>query len=164
MQAAADIAEMRRIQPIGPYHLLGWSYGGVVAYEMACQLEAAGEKVATLTLLDSELPPGDDPELTRQQVDDLLQRDGELPPGLSREQLVRLVDNHLHFGRLLHRYRPGCFGGAVLLFKATRDRSERMSVEWLRAASIETVAIDGNHLSMTRDPHAETIARRLATP
>jgi thioesterase domain-containing protein/acyl carrier protein len=51
-------------QPEGPYLLGGWSMGGVVAFEMARQLEAEGREVAMLALVDSALPPrrggGDD--------------------------------------------------------------------------------------------------------
>ena len=55
--AAADyIAEIKRIQPKGPYLLSGYSGGGVTAYEMAQQLSAAGETVATLAMLDTPLP------------------------------------------------------------------------------------------------------------
>jgi thioesterase domain-containing protein len=41
-------------------HLLGWSFGGLVAWELARQIEACGGVVASLTLLDS-LPPGASP-------------------------------------------------------------------------------------------------------
>ncbi|MFF0710799.1 amino acid adenylation domain-containing protein [Gordonia sputi] len=47
------VAEIRRIQPSGPYHLLGWSLGGVVAHEMAVQLDAAGEHVGVLAVMDA---------------------------------------------------------------------------------------------------------------
>jgi yersiniabactin nonribosomal peptide synthetase len=50
------IETMREVQPRGPYHLGGWSFGGLVAFEMASQLTAAGEEVATLVLLDSQAP------------------------------------------------------------------------------------------------------------
>ncbi|MER6167721.1 amino acid adenylation domain-containing protein [Streptomyces violaceorubidus] len=51
--AAQYLQEMRRIQPDGPYHLLGWSLGGVIAQEIAVQLQEAGERTASLVLLDS---------------------------------------------------------------------------------------------------------------
>ena len=54
--AARYVRELCRVQPLGPYRLGGWSYGGVVAFEMARQLEAAGCGVALLALIDSELP------------------------------------------------------------------------------------------------------------
>jgi acyl transferase domain-containing protein/acyl carrier protein len=55
--AAADyLAEVRAVQPHGPYLLGGFSGGGITAYEMARQLLAAGETVALLALLDSPLP------------------------------------------------------------------------------------------------------------
>ncbi|MFB6583674.1 amino acid adenylation domain-containing protein [Streptomyces sp. NPDC056402] len=52
-QMASDyIEEIRTVQPHGPYHLLGWSFGALAAHEMATQLEAAGEEVALLVNLD----------------------------------------------------------------------------------------------------------------
>nr|WP_257792485.1 thioesterase domain-containing protein [Rhodococcus oxybenzonivorans] len=51
--AARYVREIRSIQPHGPYHLLGWSLGGVIAQEMAVQLQAAGEIVRLLGMLDS---------------------------------------------------------------------------------------------------------------
>ncbi len=56
-QAAADyIAELRHVQPHGPYLLGGFSGGGLTAWEMAQQLEAMGEVVSVLVLLDTPLP------------------------------------------------------------------------------------------------------------
>lgn len=43
---------VREIQPEGPYYLTGWSFGGLVAYEMARQLLAEGQDVAMLVLMD----------------------------------------------------------------------------------------------------------------
>ncbi len=62
--AAHYIQEMKRVQPLGPYYLGGYCFAGVVAYEMARQLEEAGEKVALLVLLDSS-PPDLTGECTR---------------------------------------------------------------------------------------------------
>ncbi|MEG4345416.1 amino acid adenylation domain-containing protein [Microcoleus sp. A003_D6] len=54
--AAYYIKEMRTFQPHGPYFLLGVSFGGTVAFEMARQLDDLGEKVALLGLLDTYGP------------------------------------------------------------------------------------------------------------
>jgi nonribosomal peptide synthetase DhbF len=54
--AAHYVQEMRALQPHGPYHLVGHSAGGVIAFEMAQQLQAAGEDIALLALLDSSSP------------------------------------------------------------------------------------------------------------
>ncbi len=55
--AARDyIAEMRQVQPHGPYALGGFSGGGITAYEIARQLEQAGERVEMVVLLDTPLP------------------------------------------------------------------------------------------------------------
>jgi amino acid adenylation domain-containing protein len=55
-QMAADyIQDIRSVQPEGPYCIGGFSAGGVVAFEMARQLRAAGQEVAILALLDSRV-------------------------------------------------------------------------------------------------------------
>ncbi|MEI4262295.1 type I polyketide synthase [Roseovarius sp. D0-M9] len=58
MEAAATdyIAEMRRVQPEGPYYLSGFSGGGITAYEIAQQLRQQGQEVGLLALLDTPLP------------------------------------------------------------------------------------------------------------
>jgi acyl transferase domain-containing protein/thioesterase domain-containing protein/acyl carrier protein len=56
-EAARDyIAEMRLVQPHGPYMVGGFSGGGITAYEIAQQLTAGGEEVAALVMLDTPLP------------------------------------------------------------------------------------------------------------
>jgi thioesterase domain-containing protein len=61
------LAEIRRAQPQGPWHLAGWSFGGLVAFETARRLRAAGEDVALLALIDptdpADLEPAPDGEL-----------------------------------------------------------------------------------------------------
>ena len=57
VEAARDyIAEMRQVQPKGPYMIGGFSGGGITAYEIAQQLKAEGEDIATLIMLDTPLP------------------------------------------------------------------------------------------------------------
>jgi thioesterase domain-containing protein/acyl carrier protein len=50
------IQELRTVQTQGPYFLVGYSFGGLVAYEMARELVEAGQTVAMLALLDSSAP------------------------------------------------------------------------------------------------------------
>ena len=51
--ARVYIEQMRMVQPSGPYALVGYSFGGLVAFEIAQQLIAAGEKIELLCLLDT---------------------------------------------------------------------------------------------------------------
>jgi len=59
--AAEYAAAVEGAAPEGPTLLGGWSFGGVVAFEMACQLQTRGREVAMLTLLDSMVPAPDAP-------------------------------------------------------------------------------------------------------
>jgi amino acid adenylation domain-containing protein len=52
--AANYVKQVRAIQPSGPYHLAGHSSGGVIVFEMACQLTEQGETVGLLALLDCD--------------------------------------------------------------------------------------------------------------
>ncbi|MGK8524868.1 amino acid adenylation domain-containing protein [Nocardia asteroides] len=47
------VAEIRRVQPSGPYHLLGWSLGGAIAHAVAVRLQRAGQRVGMLAMMDS---------------------------------------------------------------------------------------------------------------
>jgi amino acid adenylation domain-containing protein/non-ribosomal peptide synthase protein (TIGR01720 family) len=58
--AARYVQQIREVQPQGPYHVAGWSLGGLIAFEMARQLEAAGERPAYLGVLDGHLPSAED--------------------------------------------------------------------------------------------------------
>lgn len=54
--AARYVEVVREHQPHGPYHLLGLCFGGIVAYEVASRLLAAGERVETVVVIDAVLP------------------------------------------------------------------------------------------------------------
>jgi thioesterase domain-containing protein len=54
--AAENVAAIRRLQPDGPYVIAGWSFGGIVAFEVARQLRNRGDEVAFLAVMDSSEP------------------------------------------------------------------------------------------------------------
>jgi thioesterase domain-containing protein len=63
--AAHYLEEIRMVQPKGPYFLGGYSFGGIVAFEMAQQLRKAGEDVPLLALLDPPILTGSQPSSSR---------------------------------------------------------------------------------------------------
>lgn len=56
--AAAYLSEIEAIRPDGYVHLIGHSFGGWVAFEIASRIRASGRSVASLTIIDSEVPGG----------------------------------------------------------------------------------------------------------
>ncbi|MCF3122732.1 amino acid adenylation domain-containing protein, partial [Streptomyces arenae] len=150
-EIAADFVEqIRKVRPTGPYHLLGWSFGGLVAHAVATRLQQDGDEVATLALLDAypveagTAPPraaGDGGELLRA----LLEVTHAAPatadgPAVGREEAaaaLRALGNPLmdlladrldtvlaafedHVD-LRHAFVPGTFRGDALLFAALPD-------------------------------------------
>jgi amino acid adenylation domain-containing protein len=69
-RAADFVRAIRTVQPHGPYHLLGFSLGSWIAFEMTRQLEAAGEDVALLVVFDTHCAP----RQLRSRTDDLMIR------------------------------------------------------------------------------------------
>jgi amino acid adenylation domain-containing protein len=112
--AAGHVRAVRAVQPEGPYHLLGWSFGGTVAYEMAAELERQGQKVAFLGMLDTPGPGAvdeawgamDDAELVAGLAGDVavqMSRPFALAPealrGLPLEEQLRRAADALHAQR-----------------------------------------------------------------
>ncbi|MFL6129470.1 MAG: amino acid adenylation domain-containing protein [Mycobacteriales bacterium] len=112
------VAQVRGLSP-GPCQLLGWSFGGVVAHELAARLRAAGHQVGSLALLDSYPPAG--------RVGTGL---GELPAPGPGSALAALGERHLaavrrvaaNNRRLEAGHLPAVLTGDVLHFLAARDR------------------------------------------
>src|SRR6185503_1889192 len=57
-----------QLQPQGPYQLGGWSAGGLIAYEMAQQLQQQGHAVSFLALIDSNLPEYRREDITEEEI------------------------------------------------------------------------------------------------
>lgn len=86
-----------RVSPHGPYRIGGWSMGGVVAYEMACQWAKEGTPVALVALIESYVPAPTRPEqgtLNPSGMDPKGQQPEKLPDLLMAffHDLVRLTD------------------------------------------------------------------------
>jgi thioesterase domain-containing protein len=81
--AAEYTAILREFQPTGPYQLLGWSLGGVLVFEMAKRLTAAGRTVSSLILVDAGLPEVMDlppeREILRRYIRDMMGMSDESP-------------------------------------------------------------------------------------
>src|SRR4029078_11608453 len=165
---------IRKIQPSGPYNLLGWSFGGLVAHAIATQLQGAGEQVAILALLDS-YPMG------RDSVHATLDDDSEnlainpimnLLDVLRREGLSTLKEHHYEAimdtfkinTRLARPFVPQRFDGAVTLFGATASEAKPPIERWRLHISgeIRRHPIDCAHDNMMDPGPAAKIGAVLA--
>ncbi|MFC9503564.1 amino acid adenylation domain-containing protein [Streptomyces sp. NPDC057002] len=143
------IARMRAVQPAGPYALLGWSFGGLVAHAVAVRLEEQGEEVRMLGIMDTfppdleaEAPSWDDHEIIAPLLASGFSFDmGELAvdrdavlaryaayleeennrlAALGEQGLVKSMNAYVHNNRLMGTFQAGVFGGDLLFFTATR--------------------------------------------
>ncbi|MEX5635060.1 amino acid adenylation domain-containing protein [Parafrankia sp. FMc2] len=133
--ARRHLSALRTVSPGGPYRLLGWSFGGVVAYEMAVRLQQAGEQVELLVLLDAYPPAGAtaaESEPTAEPTAGPVAGAGRRVPEELREHaalarldeaaLDRLAAVSAEHERALAGFAPGRFDGDLVLFTAGQDR------------------------------------------
>ncbi|MFF3786140.1 non-ribosomal peptide synthase/polyketide synthase [Streptomyces sp. NPDC001933] len=148
-EMAADYADhVQKIQPEGPYLLLGWSAGGLIAHALACELQARGERTALLAILDAypvkdvqfeeapvptvrdvlvgvlDVDPDElgDREITYAEVAEVLNRRGSALAGLNERQVEVIVQIMINNAKLAVDFVPGRYDGDLLLFNSTIDR------------------------------------------
>ncbi|HEX5760628.1 MAG TPA: non-ribosomal peptide synthase/polyketide synthase [Thermoanaerobaculia bacterium] len=179
---------VRGVQPRGPYLLGGASMGGMVAFDMAQRLVAAGEEVSLLTLMDTprmdQVP--NRPPTYAEFLGATVQ--GKVP--LTREDLVGLEPEEqlaLVVGRMnepdpelaarilrvriantiaLFDYTPQPYPGALLFFRAAERRpvdDPHPELHWppLAGDGVEVLFVPGTHESMHEPPNVRAIAQRL---
>jgi thioesterase domain-containing protein/acyl carrier protein len=169
--AAYYVRRIRAIQPHGPYHLLGWSFGGNVAQAMAGALRAAGERVALLALLDAyPADPDDDRgDLGERQalaavLESLGGADALSTVDADTVSVIRSVfTTHVAMRR---SHVPPAYDGDVVFFEATLDKPGDAPTPhawdpYLRGA-VEHHAVPCTHGGMTRPEPLTAIAAVLA--
>jgi len=149
---------IRNVQPHGPYTLIGYSLGGVVAFEMAQRLSASGEDVALLAMIDS-YPHTEPPTLwkrirliaiqLRYRVSDLMRssinRTVDVP--LSRVKERARLSDFLAWTR----YRPSFYHGKITFVRAESSRYPDPGATWSPLASgLEVETVLGDHHGILR--------------
>ena len=146
-ESAARCTELiRRTQPHGPYHLMGYSYGGVLVHAIAAQLEREDEAVGLVAIVDTY--PGQRlPLLTEQeiltemlgwagrdtthlvdgpvrpdQVVDMLRTSGTSLASLEARHIAAIARVYGNHRALLRDYTPPRYGGDVVVVVATLDK------------------------------------------
>jgi thioesterase domain-containing protein/acyl carrier protein len=192
-QMAEDyVAAIRAVRSHGPYHLAGWSFGGVVAHAMAAKLRRAGETVALLALLDSAAPtplatapdertliaelanvlalagggtPPETPVESLAELTAIARESSMFPPDFTAAQTERLLAVYGLTVRLPLGYRPERFDGDVQLFVAADSSdAERLAAGWAPfvAGSVTATSIPCGHERMTAPEASRQIAAALA--
>ncbi|HEX6745675.1 MAG TPA: amino acid adenylation domain-containing protein [Longimicrobium sp.] len=188
--AASYLAAVREVQPEGPYHLAGYSFGGFVALEMAQQLAAAGESVALLAILDTSLNarstaadwaevilrfarpgcPVTADELRRAggveaQVAYAVDH-GVFPPGVTADVALRYLRAGIRHSEAKQRYELRPYPGPITLFRSLDghgDGDADPTLGWgpLAEGGLEIVDVPGNHDLILQRPHVQVLAGLL---
>jgi amino acid adenylation domain-containing protein len=188
--AAHYIKEMRDLQSQGPYHLLGHSWGGTIAYEMSRQLVAQGHEVGLLGLFDTNLNENN------RQVLPLTQKLKNLRQiGLSglAHRAKRKLEVKFYLLKAKHRandfsnvdlfiedprivvaianYIPKPYTGRVMLFQPLEHwisissgvESAEVALRKLVNGSIEVHPVSGDHHSILKEPNVSIVAKAIET-
>ncbi|MEH2337088.1 amino acid adenylation domain-containing protein [Nostoc sp.] len=184
------IQELQTVQPYGPYFLSGWSFGGLVAFEMAQQLSQQGEQIALLALLDTSPPvlmikePIDYAfllvEFFKEHLDLCLEELRQFEPEeqinyvLEQAKQKNIVLEGFDFdlaplilkisqinAQAIQNYKAQHYSGSIVLFKASETDAD-FEFGWSELVEhIETVVVPGNHLSMVKTPHVQTLVQKF---
>ena len=181
--AGRYIDEIRKVQPEGPYRLLGWSLGGVIAHAMAVQMQRSGARIELLVMLDSftgadaatgeaaEVPMrevlasfGFDPETVGDDASGIVDSLAALN-GISTEQAEQVVARLLAAAErnagLTTRYEPERFDGDLVYFTAADDAPARAhgAAGWRDAVTgvVRDHPVPSTHWGMTSPEALETI-------
>ncbi|KAF9079775.1 hypothetical protein BGX23_003253 [Mortierella sp. AD031] len=177
------IVQVRSVQPSGPYHLLGYSFGGLVAHTMATKLEKMGEKVAFLTAIDTpagyaaaraaqEKAKEEEEEFDVTAVRRVFQMDEDDETDLTLsflERATRVLENNTRLTRSAEASPQSLlvFGGDLLVFRATvpEEGVEAVEAEKWRSyvqGRVEVVDVECTHHEMIRPEPLAQIGRVVA--
>jgi amino acid adenylation domain-containing protein len=180
--AAHYIQEMRALQPEGPYYLMGLSFGGVVAFEMAQQLHAQRQEVALLALFDSHLAPKEYRLPLNSVLSNLLRLGPATVMDRVKYRAIQLrakfrkggYEPHVHHPWGVQRdladaYVPKTYPGRVLLFKAAQPMRtvfhsfDPPEVGWQKwaAGGVEVQEVSAGHIELLEEPHVRNVAAIL---
>ena len=170
--AEQHLGEMKTMQPTGPYHLCGFSVGGLVAYEMAQQLHRDGEEIAFLGLLDTRLHKAPWPARWIQRLKDDLKYWLRRQEALSHLRAGRVMPRALRNSfpakvheRAARRYVPRPYPGSADLFAAvdaSNDAAPNVDIWAALIGSDFTVhEIPAGH-DIVKEPYVGDLADRLA--
>jgi thioesterase domain-containing protein/acyl carrier protein len=169
-------ASVREHQPHGPYVLLGFCFGGILAYEVAQQLRGAGEEVSLLVMLDSTVDSGMPSYRWRitHRVQQTLKRGcDQLPVALQRRLLgAEWVSqaNQLERARMriylraMDKYRVKPYGGRTVLVRPQKDTTLQPESSWAwnaHASDLEVCEVEGSHQTHLKRGNAHLVARAL---
>ena len=159
--AALYLEAVRTRQPSGPYHLAGWSMGGVVAFEMARRLCEQGEAVGSLVLIDSSRPgpgsaPADDAGMDAAFARNVkgVGADG----GFETARIGQARDVFRSHCQALAWYEAQPYPGPLTLIRAGRGSNGWETL----ADDVRLHEIPGDHFSILRRPTLERVASVLA--
>ncbi len=173
--AARYLLELRRVQPEGPYRLGGWSMGGLVAFEMARQLQDSGQEVDLVAVIDTPSPaaeprpPATDDELEAGFAEDLARLLGRdlATVAIRPEDLEGLRPLFAIFAANLQASRAYVsrpYAGKVALYlaeKTVEALGPEMLAGWRALAGTEAATLPGDHYSLLLGPEAGRLAEEL---
>jgi acetoacetyl-CoA synthetase len=122
--AAFYLESLREIQPLGPYSIVGYSFGGLIALEMAQRLVAEGKTVALLVLVDTYPHPrylslGQRVQLMGKRIKSHVSDLAQKPFGIACSEVHRALKRRLHIAETDEPGGPSSANSGLSLTKAT---------------------------------------------
>ncbi|WP_280523928.1 non-ribosomal peptide synthetase [Actinoplanes regularis] len=144
--SAEYVDRMRTVRPAGPYRLLGWSFGGVVAHAVATRLQELGETVELLAILDGYPVTPESRPRPAPESPDRPRPEKPAEPLMDGGVLTEIARVNANSHELMSRFEPAVYRGDLLLFVAEGRPSAPGgddAAEPVRPAPTEDDAVSG---------------------
>jgi thioesterase domain-containing protein len=164
--AAHHVAQIRQVQPQGPYAVGGYSFGGFVAAEVARQLDAGGETVECIVFIDTRAPGVRSKRPATVRLRRLAHRVWRSRTPAARPSTGRDDEMKAAGQRALRTYKPSpaAIPVVVLSTQAWRERTgagDTLGWDRFSAGPITTHPIPGRHFSAIDRPHVAELGATL---
>ena len=185
------LVELQRINPTGPYYLIGFSFGGLVAYDIALKLQKRGYRIPVLILIDSANPRFWKSLNIGQKLRKKIKKNGFIKSFTVRlfnvakyqtKTLLKKIEIYIYFKlnkklsvhtrqvmisneviKLALKYQPEFYNGEIYIFKSKDNPIEDQYLGWhSKVSNIKLFELEGHHMeAMSKSDNKNSIIREL---
>ena len=157
---------IKTIQVTGPYYLGGWSFGGLIAFEMAQQLHLQNEVVKNLILIDVDTPKKSEKKIKREKIVEINKKKDEdvLLQKVIGITIIRTIDKNIELlDKKVKKYDLKKYKGKVVLLRAANNYKFKITISsWKRYIdNLDIIDVPGAHTTLFDPDYIQSTAAAI---